>query len=139
MALGRPSYIQDKNTTTLMLTASDFEAAQGDAPDDSTQPPELITGIHCYVAMAELTVILDEILSIFFTISSVVSLRKVTGEYIIDISDKIEQKLEMWRSRFLAQILTQRFFPDVTGETIMHSEKYRQPADCIQEVWNSHT
>lgn len=116
MALGRPSYISDNNTTALMLTASDLETTIGESGHDSAQPTELITGKHCFVAMAALTVILDEVLAVFFTISSVVSLRKVTGEHIIDIYDRIDQKLEVWRSTYLDQILIQRFFPDVTGK-----------------------
>ena len=122
MALGRPSYISNGNTTTPLLTASDMESPNG---GESAKAPEMITGIHCFVAMAELTVILDEILSTFFTISSVVSLRKVTGEHIIDIFDKIEHKLELWRSTNLDQILTQRFFPDVTGELSTHRQSIR--------------
>lgn len=115
MALGRPSYISENNTTALMLTALDFETTTGEHNHDSAQTTELITGKHCFVAMAALTVILDEVLSVFFTISSVVSLRRVSGEHIIEISDKLDEKLEMWRSTFLDQILIQRFFPDVTG------------------------
>ncbi|EXJ76682.1 uncharacterized protein A1O5_01190 [Cladophialophora psammophila CBS 110553] len=65
--------------------------------------------------MAALTVILNEILSIFFTISSVVSLREVSGEHIINIAERIESDLAVWRATYLDQILTQRFFPDVTG------------------------
>jgi hypothetical protein len=119
MALGRPSYIRDCNTTTPMLSAVDFEGAassNGGPADEPVKRPELITGIHCFVAMAELTVILDEILSIFFTLSSVVQLRTVTGEHIIDISNRIEQKLVNWRATYLDHILVQRFFPDVTGK-----------------------
>lgn len=116
MALGRPSYLNDANTTTLMLTASDFEDAYPESSDDATRRPELVTGIHCFVAMAELTVILNEILSIFFTISSVVRLREAPGEHIIDTADQIEGKIQNWRAAYLDQILTQKFFPDVTGE-----------------------
>jgi hypothetical protein len=122
MALGRPSYISDNNTTAVMLTASDFEIPTGEPGHDSPQSPELITGKHCFVAMAALTVILDEVLAIFFTISSVVKLRDVTGEHIIDISNRIDQKLGIWRSTYLDQVLTQRFFPDVTGKTRPHFE-----------------
>ncbi len=120
MALGRPSYLNDANTTTLMLTASDFEDVHPDPSGDGARRPELVTGIHCFVAMAELTVILNEILTIFFTISSVVRLREATGQHIIDTADQIETKLENWRATYLDQILTQRFFPDVTGE-VWHS------------------
>ncbi|EXJ78379.1 hypothetical protein A1O1_08779 [Capronia coronata CBS 617.96] len=119
MALGRPSYLHDANTTTLMLTASDFEDCNPDSGNDAAGRPELVTGIHCFVAMAELTVILNEVLAIFFTISSVVSLRDATGEHIIALSDSIEAKLESWRAVYLDQILTQRFFPDVTGEKLL--------------------
>ena len=118
MALGRPSYIRDNNTTTPILTAADFEATvpNDKEPDyESIHRPELLTGIQCFVAMAELTVILDEILSIFFTISSVVQLRTVSGEYIMEISNRTEQKLLNWRATYLDQILAQKFFPDVTG------------------------
>ncbi|OQV00676.1 Fungal specific transcription factor domain-containing protein [Cladophialophora immunda] len=115
MALGRPSFINASNTTTLSLTAADFEEATSGSPGEGAKRPELVTGIHCFVAMAELTVILNEILSIFFTISSVVSLREVSGEHIIDIAERIESELSTWRSTYLDQILTQRFFPDVTG------------------------
>jgi hypothetical protein len=115
MALGRPSYISDNNTTALILTTLDFETIAGESGYELAQTPELITGKHCFVAMAALTVILDEVLSIFFTISSVVNLRKVSGEHIIEISDRIDQKLDVWRSTYLDQILVQRFFPDVTG------------------------
>jgi len=101
-----------------MLSAIDFEgaASNGNPEEQSVKRPELITGIHCFVAMAELTVILDEILSIFFTLSSVVQLRTVTAEHIIDIADRIEQKLVNWRATYLDHILVQRFFPDVTGK-----------------------
>jgi hypothetical protein len=118
MALGRPSYIRDNNTTTSMLSAIDFEGmtANNGAVEDEPRRPELTTGIHCFVAMAQLTVILDEILSIFFTLSSVVQLRTVSGEHIIDISERIEQKLATWRAMYLDPILVQRFFPDVTGK-----------------------
>lgn len=116
MALGRPSYLNDANTTTLMITASDFEDVYPESADEATRRPELVTGIHCFVAMAELTVILTEILSIFFTVSSVVRLRDASGEHIIETADQIEAKLENWRAAYLDQILTQRFFPDVTGE-----------------------
>jgi len=63
-----------------------------------------------------LTVILNEVLLIFFTISSVVSLREATGQHIIDVADRIEAKLENWRAECLDPILRQRFFPDVTGK-----------------------
>lgn len=102
-----------------MLSAVDFEgtaSSNNGADDEPAKRPELITGIHCFVAMAELTVILDEILSIFFTLSSVVQLRTVTGEHIIDISNRIEQKIVNWRATYLDHILVQRFFPDVTGK-----------------------
>lgn len=115
MALGRPSFINAANTTTAMLTPADFEDADDNATDQLTKRPELTTGIHCFVAFAELTVILNEVLSVFFTISSVVSLREVSGDHITNIYDRIEQQLEMWRATYLDQILTQRFFPDVTG------------------------
>lgn len=118
MALGRPSYIRDNNTTTSMLSAIDFEGmtAETGGGEDEPRRPELTTGIHCFVAMAQLTVILDEILSIFFTLSSVVQLRTVSGEHIIDISERIEEKLVAWRATYLDPILIQRFFPDVTGK-----------------------
>lgn len=116
MALGRPSYINDNNTTAFMLTSSDFEVATGESDHEPAQTAELMMGKHCFVAMAALTVILDEVLATFFTISSVVSLRKATGEHITDVSNRIEQKLELWRSTHLDQALIQRFFPDVTGE-----------------------
>jgi len=116
MALGRPSFINASNTTTLRLTLSDFEEATSSSPEASAKRPELVTGIHCFVAMAALTIILDEILSIFFTISSVVSLREVSGEHIVDVAERIESELDIWRSTYLDQILRQRFFPDVTGE-----------------------
>lgn len=128
MTLGRPSYISEKNTTALMLTAFDFETTAGEPNHDLAQTTELITGKHCFVAMAALTIILDEVLSIFFTISSVVSLRKVSGEHIIEISDRIDEKLEIWRSTYLDQILIQRFFPDVTGNT--------QPRDMREDPVN---
>ncbi|KIX92450.1 uncharacterized protein Z520_11770 [Fonsecaea multimorphosa CBS 102226] len=115
MALGRPSFINASNTTTLNLTESDFEEASSSSSEAGAKRPELVTGIHCFVAMAALTVILDEILSIFFTISSVVSLREVSGEHIVDIAERIESGLDVWRSKHLDQILIQRFFPDVTG------------------------
>ncbi|KIV82859.1 hypothetical protein PV11_04928 [Exophiala sideris] len=115
MALGRPSYLNDANTTTLMLTASDFADCDPNSGTDNPRRPELATGIHCFVAMAELAVILNEVLLNFFTISSVVKLREVTGQHIIDIADRIEAKLDNWRAAYLDPILTQRFFPDVTG------------------------
>ncbi|KIW71965.1 hypothetical protein PV04_00191 [Phialophora macrospora] len=115
MALGRPSYLKDDNITTPMLTSEDFEDTSGGAGNDSVKRPELITGIHCFVAMAELTVILDEILSVFFTVRSVVGLRAVSGDHIIDIFNRIWHKITVWHSTYLAHILTQRFFPDVTG------------------------
>ncbi|KIW16763.1 hypothetical protein PV08_03953 [Exophiala spinifera] len=115
LALGRPSYLDDANTTTLMLTAADFEDCKPDSAEDQLERPELVTGIHCFVAMAELTVILKEVLAVFFTLSSVVRLREATGEHICDIADRIEAKLENWRATFLDQVLTQRTFPDVTG------------------------
>jgi hypothetical protein len=121
MALGRPSYISGNNTTAIMLTALDFETTAGEPNHDLAQTTELITGKHCFVAMAALTIILDEVLSIFFTISSVVSLRKVSGEHIIEISDRLDEKLEIWRSTYLDQILMQRFFPDVTGNIHPHN------------------
>ena len=132
MALGRPSYLNDANTTTLMLTATDFEDAHPDSSDDdAARRPELVTGIHCFVAMAELTVILNEVLSIFFTISSVVRLRETTGEHIIETADHIEAKLENWRATYLDQILTQRFFPDVTGEVWTWQMKWNNSVDDV--------
>jgi hypothetical protein len=118
MALGRPSYINDKNTTTLMLAATDMQSPTDGPDSDLTQTTELITGKHCFVAMATLTVILDEVLSIFFTVSSVVQLRDVTGEHIIETSNRISERLDIWRSTYLDQVLVQRFFPDVTGKSI---------------------
>ncbi|KAI1609864.1 fungal-specific transcription factor domain-containing protein [Exophiala viscosa] len=115
MALGRPSYLNDANTTTLMLTAADFEDCDPESRGDQPRRPELATGIHCFVAMAELAVILNEVLLNFFTIGSVVKLREVTGQHIIDIADRIEAKLDNWRAVYLDPILSQRFFPDVTG------------------------
>ncbi|EXJ80590.1 hypothetical protein A1O3_06872 [Capronia epimyces CBS 606.96] len=115
MALGRPSYLNEANTTTLMLTVSDFEDCDPDSASNKPRRSELTTGIHCFVSMAELTVILNEVLLIFFTIGSVVSLREATGQQIIDIADKIEVKLDNWRTEYLDPILMQRFFPDVTG------------------------
>lgn len=120
MALGRPSFIDGANTTTAMLSPSDFEDTNDASNEQVTKRPELTTGIHCFVAFAELTVILNEILSIFFTIKSVVDLREVSAEYITNIHDRIEQQLEMWRATYLDQILTQRFFPDVTGAILIH-------------------
>lgn len=116
LALGRPSYLDDANTTTLMLTAADFEDCNPDSHEDQLGRPELVTGIHCFVAMAELTVILKEVLAVFFTLSSVIRLREATGEQICEIADRIEAKLDNWRATFLDQILTQRTFPDVTGK-----------------------
>ncbi len=48
-------------------------------------------------------------------VQSTVRLREATGEHIIDTADRIEAKLETWRAAYLDQILTQKFFPDVTG------------------------
>ncbi|KIW90675.1 uncharacterized protein Z519_08458 [Cladophialophora bantiana CBS 173.52] len=93
MALGRPSFINTTNTTTLSLTASDFEEATSGSSDAEAKRPELVTGLHCFVAMTAFTVILNEILSIFFTISSVASLREVSGEHIINIAERIESDL----------------------------------------------
>lgn len=104
-----------------MLSAADFEgmvASNGVSEDEPSRRPELTTGIHCFVAMAHLTVILDEILSIFFTLSSVVQLRTVSGEHIIDVAAEIERKLVTWRATYLDPILIQRFFPDVTGKLL---------------------
>lgn len=98
-----------------MLTAADFEDADLSLSDPKR--PELVTGIHCFVAFAELSVILNEILSVFFTVSSVVNLREVTGDHIIEIHDRINNQLEIWRGTYLDQILSQRFFPDVTGRS----------------------
>jgi hypothetical protein len=110
IALGRPLYISDNTTTVLTLTASDFEVPTGEQANELAQMT-VKTGKHCFVAMAALAVILDEILATFFTISSLVSLRKATGELIIDISNTNDQKLELWRSTHLDQVLVQRFFP----------------------------
>ncbi|KIW47277.1 hypothetical protein, variant 2 [Exophiala oligosperma] len=115
LALGRPSYLDDANTTTLMLTAADFEDCSLDSAEDQLRRPELVTGVHCFVAMAELTTILKEVLAAFFTLSSVVRLREATGEHICDIAERIEAKLDNWRATFLDQILIHRTFPDVTG------------------------
>lgn len=134
MALGRPSYISDNNTTALMLTALDFASISGGHEQDFAQSTELITGKHCFVAMAALTVILDEVLSIFFTISSVVNLRKVSGEHIIEISDRIDQKLDVWQTTYLDQILIQRFFPDVTGKTFPIHANFCSELKQIQEA-----
>jgi hypothetical protein len=115
MALGRPSYISDNKTTVLTLTAADCEVPTGEQAHELAQTT-VSTGKHCFVAMAALTIILDEVLATFFTISSLVSLRKATDELIIDISNTIDQKLGLWCSTHLDQVLIQRFFPDVTGE-----------------------
>lgn len=108
-----------------MITASDFEDEISKSGENYTKPRELITGIHCFVAMAELTVILNEVLSVFFTISSVLRLRDVSGGHIVEVADKITTKLDHWRSTYLDQVLTQRFFPDITGEILS------SPADHV--------
>ena len=109
MALGRPSFIHATNTTASMLAATDFEGL------DNANRPELVTGVNCFIAMAELSIILNEILDAFFTIGSVVKLREVAGDHIVQLHDKIEHDLGMWRQAHLKQILAQRFFPDVSG------------------------
>ena len=110
MALGRPSYLQESQTNVPMLTLGDF---LGSSQDNIAQQS---VGPQCFVAMAELSLILSDILCSFYTLHAVLRLRNAETQHILDIAQDIEVRLATWQSTFLDPLMKNKHFPDVTGE-----------------------
>jgi hypothetical protein len=111
MVLGRPPYLQQSQTNVPMVNLGDFLIVN----------QEIITrqsiGAHCFVAMAELSLLLSDILSSFYTLDAVLKLRNTETQHILDIVQNIEDRLAAWQSEFLDPLLENKFFPDITGES----------------------
>jgi hypothetical protein len=94
-----------------MVTLGDFLGA---SQDSITQQS---IGACCFVAMAELSLVLSDILSSFYTLLAVLQLRNAETQHILDIAQPLEVRLATWRSRVLDPLMKQKYFPDVTGES----------------------
>lgn len=110
MVLGRPSYLQEGQTNVPMVTIGDFIVVNQESITRQS------IGAYCFAAMAELSLILSDILSSFYTLHAVLKLRNAGTQHILDIVQGIVVRLASWQSKFLNPLLKHKFFPDVTGK-----------------------
>lgn len=93
-----------------MVKLSDF------APEGSELPaPDNLAPAKVFIATTELSVILSEILSTFYTVKAI-HVHSVIGlEQLENSCIKFESKLETWRISHLDPLIGEKLFPDPTG------------------------
>ncbi|GAM39363.1 hypothetical protein TCE0_034f10852 [Talaromyces pinophilus] len=107
--LGRPSHLRDSDANVAMLKLSDFAPEGSELP-----PPDNLAPAKVFIAMTELSVILSEILSTFYTVKAIHE-HSVGLEELENSCTEFESKLETWRISHLDPLIREKLFPDPTG------------------------
>ncbi|KAJ9496847.1 hypothetical protein H2202_007624 [Exophiala xenobiotica] len=110
LALGRPSLIHDDQYSVQLIGPSDFCSEEEDAP-----PFEIRHGVDVFVAMALLTHTLSSVISAFYTIRGGQRSLHQSADELYSVCTKIERELDHWRQVYLAPVMADHGFPDVTG------------------------
>ncbi len=107
--LGGPSHLRDSDANVAMLKLSDFAPEGSELP-----PPDNLAPAKVFIAMTELSVILSEILSTFYTVKAIHE-HSVGLEQLEISCTEFESKLETWRISHLDPLIREKLFPDPTG------------------------
>lgn len=114
MTLGRPSYLSEDHADVPLVMLTDFRPSEQCTDNDSAKTTN--TAACCFIALAELSLILANLLNSFYTINALLRSREADVAHIIDTGEGIQTKLHQWRSQHLGPLLAKRSFPDITGE-----------------------
>ncbi|EED14396.1 conserved hypothetical protein [Talaromyces stipitatus ATCC 10500] len=109
-ALGRPSHLHDNDANVAMLKLSDFADEGSELPTPDNQAPAKV-----FIAMTELSVILADILSTFYTVKEIHAHPVIGLEQLENSCTEFEAKLETWRTGHLDPLIREKLFPDPTG------------------------
>ncbi len=109
MTLGRPSYLGEDVSNVKILNYGDF------VPQESRAKQSIPAPGQTFIAMASLTVILSDILQIFYSPRAMDRLSTSSEDYIRGLEERLDSDLEEWRERYLEPILKINSFPDSSG------------------------
>lgn len=93
-----------------MLKLSDFADEGSELPTPDNQAPAKV-----FIAMTELSVILADILSKFYTVKAIHAHSIVELEQLENSCTEFEARLKTWRTGHLDPLMTEKLFPDPTG------------------------
>lgn len=95
LCLGRPSYLQTNQSNVPMVSPSDFPVSD----DISANTRELrILAARIFIAMAELTVILSDVLSEFYTVTATTAIEASSEEAIVEKVNGFSMRIDSWKA-----------------------------------------
>ncbi|KAH8690613.1 fungal-specific transcription factor domain-containing protein [Talaromyces proteolyticus] len=122
LTLGRPSFLHDEQSNVPMVTISDFDHGESEVSYLSALASSRImysvsTGM--FVAMAELSVLLSDILSTFYTVRGIRRLREAPRQGMECVIDSFTNRLEGWYNIYNTLLQgDKRLLPDPTGKLL---------------------
>jgi hypothetical protein len=92
LGLGRPSYLNDEHCNVPMITLSNFEANS--------------EGAAIFVAMANLTRILSDLLSTFYSLRAMERVKTLPIEILYSLMDDFQSRIHNFHEEFLRGLYT---------------------------------
>jgi hypothetical protein len=128
LTLGRPSYLHGDQHNVPTLTTADFDNHNIDEASTSRYQEENISN-RMFMAMADLSIILSDVLSTFYTVSAVQTLKHMPVDEKDTCIFSFTERLDQWNSAYSSLFEGNRdLLPDPTGVfmlcTSFHIEVY---------------
>ncbi|RDW91051.1 hypothetical protein BP5796_02216 [Coleophoma crateriformis] len=105
LGLGRPPYLSDENANVPLVTLEDFK---NDDPVSTVSAKQ-------FIAMAALSRILSDILSIFYSLRSIHLLRTAPAEEVASTFNVFRGQLKTFKGAYLHELFATDLFRDPTG------------------------
>lgn len=113
LGLGRPSYLNDEHSNVPMLTLSNFTHT-----GLNNEPIGLMPALQ-FVAMANLTTILSDLLSTFYTLRAMDRLKVLPIEVLYGIMDEFQGRIHAFHEEHLCQLYNVNTLLDSSGSVIL--------------------
>ena len=113
LGLGRPSYLHEEHCNVPMLTLDNFSHM-----GLNDEPVGLMPALQ-FVAMAQLTVILSDLLSTFYTLKAMDRVRLLPIEMLYRIMDDFQSRLHAFHEEHIGQLYNVNTLLDSSGSVIL--------------------
>ena len=127
--LGRSPNISDEYRTAPMVTMENFpsEGYRGSLMNQ--------VSARIFVAMAELTIILSDILKNFYTIRAIIRIHALSPEEMHVVVAQFEERLSIFQREHLVPLYTADTLLDSTGTIHPVGREKASCLQCIQELY----
>lgn len=113
LGLGRPSYLNDEHSNVPMLTLDNFSHT------GLNNEPIGLTPALQFVAMANLTTILSDLLSTFYTLKAIDRVNLLPIEVLYSVMDDFQARIHAFHEEHLCQLYNVNTLLDSSGTVIL--------------------